>query len=66
MSQRRLVREDLTYPRLENELRLTMAPLQGNQMHGFLVTRSLQVGRGTGLYAGHRARSFSAQILTLR
>ncbi|XP_043247283.1 teneurin-m-like isoform X2 [Amphibalanus amphitrite] len=42
VSQRRLVREDMNYPRLENELRLSMAPLQGNQMHGFLVTRTLQ------------------------
>ena len=43
VSQRRLVREDMNHPRLENELRLSMAPLQGNQMHGFLVTRTLQV-----------------------
>ncbi|XP_037070352.1 teneurin-a-like [Pollicipes pollicipes] len=42
VSQRRVVRADLNHEQLENELALTMAPLQGNQMHGFLVARTLQ------------------------
>ncbi|XP_037070344.1 teneurin-m-like, partial [Pollicipes pollicipes] len=41
VSQRRVVRADLNHEQLENKLALTMAPLQGNQMHGFLVARTL-------------------------